>query len=261
VKSRLIRAARQVLSRVAADHVRYQGLVLPAKHLRLCGSRFWDDAYFLASAQAEVERLIRHLGLNRKSRVLDVGCGVGRLALGILSRVGEIEKYRGIDVSAPVIDWCGRYLTPEHPGFQFVHIDVHNPRYNPGGQTINPEFQLPFAEREFDIIYLYSVFSHMTTGDVRAYLREFRRLLDGAGRVFLTGFFEEGVPEMSVNPEGYRRKWSGELHCVRYHRGFFESLAGEQGFQVGRFDYGQDTDGQSAMYLSLRGSGDRISSP
>lgn len=250
-------AGRQALSRIIGDHVRYQGVILPAKHLRLCGTRFWTDAYFLASAQREADRLIRHLGLSRESRVLDVGCGVGRLAIGIISRLGELTKYRGIDVSEPAIEWCRRHLSAEHPGFQFVHIDVRNPRYNPAGREIQPGFELPFAEQEFDIIYLYSVFSHMTTADVRAYLREFRRVLAPGGRVFLTGFLEEKVPEMSVNPAGYRRKWSGELHCVRYERGFFERLTREQGFGVERFEYGQETDGQSAMYLSVAGDSEK----
>src|SRR5204863_420326 len=90
--------------------------------------------------------------------------------------------------------------------------------------------------------YLYSVFSHMETEQVRIYLRDFRRLLASNGRLFFTSFAEEGVPDISVNPKGYRREWSGPLHCVRYRRGFLESLLQSSGFSVNQFDTNVELD-------------------
>jgi len=248
----MIKIARRVISLFNSDSVRYKNMILPAKHLRFCGTEFQDDRYFLSSAEAEADRLVEYFGLTVNSSVLDVGCGVGRLPIGILSRVGEIKFYRGVDVSKRSIRWCQRHIAQRHPSFQFIHIDVKNPRYNPSGKAIDVDFRLPFDDQEFGIIYLYSVFTHMTSEDVRAYLKEFQRFLAHSGKIFLTAFIEDGVPDMSINPRGYGRNWTGPLHCVRYDKDFFESLLAENGFGVDHLDYEKETDGMSALYISRR---------
>jgi SAM-dependent methyltransferase len=253
--SSLLNLASRIVRRFKPDHISYQGVTLPANHLRLCGAEFQDDAYYLASSQREVERLRTYCGLTAESRLLDVGCGVGRLAIGLSRQPGTLKHYQGIDVSPASIAWCQRHIAPRAPGFDFTHIDARNSRYNPGGQAISGQFRLPFDDGAFDIIYLYSVFSHMTLEDVGRYLEEYQRLLSEGGHIFLTAFVEEGVPDVMVNPPGYRQQWAGELHCVRYNKDFFERLLNEKGFAVDHFVYGQETDGQSAFYLSKMGSG------
>lgn len=228
-------------------------MILPAKHLRFCGLKLQNDEYFLMSAQKEADRLVKYFGLTLNSRILDVGCGVGRLAIGILSRIGEIQHYRGVDVSKRSIRWCQRYITRRHPSFQFIHIDVKNLRYNPRGKAINIDFRLPFDDKKFDLIYLFSVFSHMIKEDVKVYLKEFQRLLAPSGKIFLTAFIEDGVADMTINPRGYKRiEWEGPLHCVRYNKDFFESLLAENGFVVDLYDHGKGPNGQSDLYISRR---------
>jgi len=240
------------------DHVCIGDLILPAEDLRLCGPEFADDRYFLSSAKAEADRLIRHCGLDSNSSVLDVGCGMGRLPIGILSAMSSVRSYCGIDVSQRSIDWCIRHIHLNHPAFTFVHLDIKHDRYNPSGREVDRELRLPFAANSFNIIYLYSVFSHMLPADMRIYLSEFQRLLRNTGRVFLTAFVEERVPDVSVNPEGYRMNWSGPLHCVRYSRDFIVSSFAGAGFALQQFDYGTETDGQSGMYLRKAYGGDRL---
>lgn len=245
------RLGRRVVRLFASDTVLHGGVVLPAKHLRSCGRKFRDDEHFLASAQAEAERLVERLGLTASSRVLDVGCGVGRLAIGILRRMGAIRAYRGVDVDKEAIRWCRCHITGEHPAFQFFHVDVKHPRYNPSGRELDTRFVLPFDDGEFDVVYLYSVFSHMLPKDIKAYLAEFQRLLSPSGKVFLTAFVEDDVPKVVDNPAGYRKmRWVGPLHCVRYDRRFFESLLAGSGFGVEGFSYAAETHGQSAFYVA-----------
>jgi SAM-dependent methyltransferase len=182
---------------------------------------------------------VKYLGLTPESSLLDVGSGPGRIAIGILERVGEIREYRGVDVDENSTRWGQHYITPRAPNFQFVHIDVENTRYNPSGSDTDFEFTFPFADEEFDIIILYSVFTHMLTGGVQTYLKEFQRMLRPDGKIFLTAFLEEdeGIPDVTENPEGYLgREWKGPLHCVRYNRRFFETLLAENGFRLDGFD-------------------------
>jgi SAM-dependent methyltransferase len=244
---RIVAAVRRLLG---ADHVRYQGSVLPPRGMRWCGPEFKDDAFFLRSARAEAERL-RGMGFRPSSRVLDVGCGYGRLAIGLVRTFGEVA-YLGVDVHRGSIDWCRRYVERAHPSYRFAWMDRENERYNPGGGAIGEGFRLPVETGAIDLAYLYSVASHLPEAHLRIYLAELARVLAPGGRVFLTAFVEEGVPPVAVNPEGYAfARCSGPLHVVRYERGHFEALLAAAGFGVDRFEHGVETDGQSGVYLGL----------
>lgn len=220
--------------------------------MRLGGAHFRDDAVFVESGREDARKLARQLGVDASTSVLDIGCGVGRLAIGLIAEFGEPSKYVGVDVNRTSVEWCQRNLQSRHPNLRFVHLDVANERYNRGGRPIDEAFSLPFETDRFDAIFLYSVFSHMETEDVSAYLREFRRLLRPEGGVFLTAFVEEGVPMMELNPEGYGPlRWTGPLHCVRFSRQHFGAMVAEAGLAVTDFEHGVETDGQSAICLGL----------
>ncbi len=246
LKPLLVRAARTVLANVLPATTRHDGWLLPGKQLRLCGPEFWDEALFLSSGRTEAARLVQHFELGCHTRLLDVGCGVGRLAIGLMAEVGELEAYCGVDVSQRSVNWCSRHLTPAHPGFRFVHVDVKNERYNPAGAALHERFRFPFEDGSFDLINLFSVFSHMVTEDVASYLTEFHRLLSPDGGIFLTAFIEDDVPDMEENPPGYRdTEWSGALHCVRFNRAFFYELLARHGFEV----ISEENVGQTGLYL------------
>ncbi len=242
---------RKLYRKIATDHVKCGTAILPAKHLRFGGPEFKDDTFFLASGRREAQRLIEKCGVTSESSILDVGCGVGRLPIGILSHMENPPQYWGIDVDKDSINWCARYIARDQSRFHFERVNVLNRRYNPDGRMFGDGFHLPHADCAFGVIYLYSVFSHMMPEDIKAHLCEFRRLLEPAGRIFLTAFVEEGVPQVMENPPGYRMNWSGALHCVRYEKEFFESLVASAGFEVRIFEYGNETDGQSGFYLGL----------
>lgn len=231
------------------ETVMHRGQVLPGKKLRFGGAYFLDDEAFLSAGEADTRRLGEWCGLKKESALLDVGCGTGRLALGILSTIGEMAMYRGIDVSETAVDWCRRFITPVHPTFQFVHINAENERYNPSGDRIVATTRLPFLDASFDCIHLYSVFSHMRSGDIRAYLKEFHRVLKPSGSVFFTAFIEENVPAEEENPANYQRIWKGALHCVRFSRAFFLQMLAEAGLTLEKETHGTETDGQSAWMV------------
>jgi ubiquinone/menaquinone biosynthesis C-methylase UbiE len=158
-----------------AGTVTVDGQELPPASIRLGGHNFEQDRDFLQSAVRDVERLEETVGVTRGSPILDVGCGVGRLPIGLRARFQSLSNYTGVDVDAGSIAWCRKHITGDR--VSFIHLDMANDRYNPKGSAIDDLFRLPLPDSSFDAIHLYSVFSHMETNDVVAYLREFRRLL------------------------------------------------------------------------------------
>lgn len=245
-------AIRRFLRRIRPDAVRCEGSILPVRSMRFGGTNFAEDHAFLRSAEAEAERLIRNFGLTRESRLLEIGCGTGRLPIGILRKVGEIALYRGVDVSEAAAQWCERHIARHHPNFRFLHLDMQNARYHPGGRKMDSSIELPFENAAFDIIYAFSVLTHLSEEDVRWYLRDWRRLLRPTGRIFFTAFVVEGVPPVSVNPGEYKQQWKGALHCVRFEKGFFERMLEEHGFHIDRCSFEAEADEQTGYELSRR---------
>jgi hypothetical protein len=81
------------------------------------------------------------------------------------------------------------------------------------------------------------------------HLTALARALDKGGRVFFTTFVEEGVPPVSVNPEGYRVTCSGPLHVVRCEKQHLFSIIDQAGFTLTHFSYRLRLR-QSGLYLS-----------
>lgn len=235
------------------DAVSFNGVTLPAPHLRTGGTCFIENVTYLASARSEAKRMSDAFHLTEMQRVLDVGCGTGRLAIGLLSMFGQmVPQYVGVDISVTAVRWCRKHIAAHHPMFSFLHLPLRNERYNPAGIALDDRFHFPWPDASFDAIYLYSVFSHMRSPEIRIYLREFRRLLRQDGHVFLTAFTEPHVSAEIENPSDYQDDWKGPLHCVRFETGFFAKMIEEAGLLIDRYDHGTETDGQSGYYLSVR---------
>lgn len=244
------RAKRTVQRRLRRDAVTLDGAELPPPELRSCGLRFRDDAFFLASADAEAERVIVQLGISASSHVLDVGCGAGRLPIGLVRKLGDIDSYHGVDLNSRAIDWCRRHIGERHPNYQLHVVTAHHARYNPEGKPMDDDFELPVPAGFFDLVYLHSVFANLVEDDIDALARDCRRVLRPGGTLFFTAFVEEDVPPMTVNTTDYTIQASGVLNIVRYERSHLFSILERRGFVVDRFDHGTELDGQSAVYLS-----------
>jgi len=233
------------------EFVKVSGSIIPSPDRRWCGPEFKNNNYYLKSAEAEAHRLINHFQCTQKSRILDVGCGQGRLPIGILRAIGELN-YIGIDVDKKSINWCKRFIEKDHSSFKFKHLNLYNERYNKDGIKIDNHFHFNIEPKNIDIVYLFSVFSHTVENDMRIYLKEFLRILDDGGKIFFTTFVEDDVPNVSINPKNYQLNCAGPLHIVRYNKDYLFSIIDESGYSIFDYTHGTEADGQSAIYLSKK---------
>ena len=130
-------------------------------------------------------------GLTPDDAVLDVGSGVGRMAIALTSYLSERARYEGFDVVPDGIRWCQQHLTPRYPRFQFQIADVRNQLYNPKGAASAAEYHFPFDDGTFDFCLGTSIFTHLLPEEVAHYLAEIARVLRPGGRCLATFFLVE----------------------------------------------------------------------
>jgi SAM-dependent methyltransferase len=131
-------------------------------------------------------RLLEHFGLCPSSHVLDVGCGIGRLAYECASYLDTDATYTGLDIAPPVIDWLNTHYAPRLPGFRFDLLDVYNERYRPDGDVSPEQIRFPYENDRFTVACAFEVFMHVSLDGVRHYLREIARVLRPGGVAVVT---------------------------------------------------------------------------
>lgn len=217
--------------------------------MRFNGPDQQDDRIYLQSALSEAQRVVGPLALRQSDLVMDIGCGQGRMAIGLL-RLRPTARYVGVDVSMPSIAWCKRHIEADHPNFRFHHLDLVNARYNPQGAAMPPGFRLPAEDRSVAVVYLWGVVTNMEPEFLPAYVREIDRVLQADGRLFLTANTEIDVPEFSINPPNYVTfQYSGPLHIVRYEKLHLERMFTAGGLELTNYAHHAAGNCQSELYF------------
>ena len=136
-------------------------------------------------------------GLRATSDVLEIGCGLGRIAFP-LRYVLRNGTYRGFDISSQKIDFLKTNFTTAYPNFQFEYADVKNTEYNPAGTLVATNFLFPYPDTAFDVVFAASVFTHMLPDACAHYFGEASRVLRAGGEClfsfFALDFYKPGHP-------------------------------------------------------------------
>lgn len=142
-----------------------------------------------ATAFEFLAHFVERGGLTPRDRVLDVGCGVGRMAIPLAFYLAPDAPYRGFDIAEKGLAWARDVIGSRFANFEFAKVDIHNEAYNPAGQLRATEFAFPYPDRSFDFVFLTSVFTHLRGAETRHYLDEIARVLDPrGGRCLATAF-------------------------------------------------------------------------
>ena len=152
--------------------------------------------------------LLACCGLRPEHHVLEPGCGPGRNARFIAPFLDpELGAFAGFDVSAPSIDWANEAISKRFPNAQFVHANIKNALYNPSGDLLVSEYQFPYEDQRFDVVFLPSVFTHMGQEGFERYVAEIHRVMKPGGRLLSWHFLiDEARFELASRGEigGYK---------------------------------------------------------
>lgn len=216
LKGALIRTYLRMLERRRsyytrdADAVIDSGLPVPPSRLRVLVNGIPDREWFLASGQAQANHLRKVTAEARQpvtemGALLDFGCGCGRLmrwwAPGVAPRVF------GCDYNPELASWCRNNLSFA----EIAKTDLMPP--------------LPYGDDMFDLVYAFSVFTHLTVDVARHWMAELRRVTKTGGLVWFTvhgvAYRERLLPEQRARfDDGHVVVWFPEIEgtnlCAAY---------------------------------------------
>lgn len=144
-------------------------------HRPLGGLNYYSPAY-LTAGEALVQLLIQHAGLDSGSRILDIGCGTGRIVKA-LSKIIDPAMYVGIDINKRYIETAKAL----NNAFNFIHYDLCHDEYNPLGVIDPAVADYPADDRSFDIVCAFGVLNHNRSKWVMQSLRSIAKKLKPKG--------------------------------------------------------------------------------
>ena len=164
------------------------------------------------------DEFLRHFielgSLRPDARVLDIGCGIGRMAVPLI-RYLENGTYEGFDIVPDGIDWCNDRITPKFPNFHFQLADVYNKAYNPHGSQEASQYRFPYNDGAFDFAFATSVFTHMLPAELDRYTQEMSRVLKPGERCLATFFLLNDESLRAINEGRSQIDFKFELEGFR----------------------------------------------
>ena len=152
---------------------------------------------------------------NEFQSVLDFGCGCGRI-LSALQTLMPQAQFTGTDAEADLIEWPRAHLKQASFGVN------------------TPEPPLPYPDSQFDLIYAYSVFTHLDERLQFLWLEELRRVAKPGAMLILTvhGTSDENKFEFVKNdawsdffPDHYHTTFHGRAYVQKHWSRYFTIAA------------------------------------
>jgi SAM-dependent methyltransferase len=210
---------------------------------------FVGDGDYRAIGVEYLGHFVRIGGLTPFESVLDIGSGIGRMAVPLTQYLDpKTAFYEGIDPVNSGVEWCVQNITSVYPNFRFCRVDVAHDLYNPGGTISGQDIVLPFADAKFDFVTMVSVATHLPEAEISAYAHEIMRLLAPGGRLFLTAFIvapgdlDRPAARPRFTPGTQPGTWFGDpsapLGAIGFDAGIIEGILKRAGLKIQRLSLG-----------------------
>ncbi len=155
---------------------------------------------FIGQGNAYVDLFIKHGDLKPNANFLDIGSGIGRVAIPLSEYLSNTSDYQGFDVIELGVNWCQQNITAKFENFQFKYVPLLNDLYRDNGDDA-ASYKFEYPESHFDFACSVSVFTHMIPTEVENYFNELERVMKPKGKIFATFFIinEENSKLMQAN--------------------------------------------------------------
>jgi cyclopropane fatty-acyl-phospholipid synthase-like methyltransferase len=151
------------------------------------GKIFIGSGDFEEVGRTHLTLFIELAGLEPNHNVLDIGSGIGRMAIPLTSYLHDTSIYDGFDIVEQGVDWCQKNIQSKYPNFRFRLTALQNDLYTSGGNSAT-QFTFPYQSDFYDFVISTSVFTHMQLDEVNQYLKEMNRILRIGGKAFVNFF-------------------------------------------------------------------------
>lgn len=154
------------------------------------------------------EQIAEDIQYDKKIKILDLGCGYGRLASRILKNFSKAQVI-GMDISQ-------------------TYVDLYNQNLKPRGRAYKGDIRkLPFRDNEFDLVYIVTTFMYLPSNkDQVKSLKEISRILKKSGKFII---IERNIyGQRFVNLWGFvnliRGKRNEEIKAVNFSKYMLSDL-------------------------------------
>ena len=172
-------------------------VTIPPETLRVGVGPFSSSELFIESGYKTIRFASTLVGLKPTDRVLDVGCGCGRIAIPLQKFLSESGSYVGFDLNKEYVDWCQQNIAEVDERFSFHYFDLLSESYNPTGTKSPVDFVFPKIG-SIDIAILSSVITHMYPSEIEQYVQNLSRVVKSNGRCIISALLMNEESKKSV---------------------------------------------------------------
>jgi SAM-dependent methyltransferase len=184
--------------------------------------------------------LFKKYGLTNTANFLDIGCGIGRIAIPL--SFDFQGNYFGFDAVKRGVDWCKKNISSNNKNFHFLYVDLFNDLYKTSGSNA-ANYQFEYENDFFDFACAISVYTHMIPIELVNYLKNSASVIKSNGIKVATFFIlDEESRVLQEKNSSFSFKHTFENFAlmdenvaganVAYDKGYLEKVIKDSGFEI-----------------------------